>query len=95
MTEEEVRDLEKAYAELKEQAAQKDGRIEELEVLLMRALLRIEELERGWRRIATTVASHPPATVLDASWASNAKRVPSYRGVNEVTGTLPHASADA
>jgi hypothetical protein len=27
MTEEEARELEKAYAELKEQAAQKDGRI--------------------------------------------------------------------
>jgi 5-bromo-4-chloroindolyl phosphate hydrolysis protein len=46
MTEEEARELEKAYTELKKQAAQKDGRIEELEALLMRALLRIEELER-------------------------------------------------
>lgn len=46
MTEEEAKKLEKAYAELKEQAAQKDQRIEELEALLMRALLRIEELER-------------------------------------------------
>ncbi len=46
MTEEEVRKLEKAYAELKEEAAQKDRRIEELEALLMRAVLRIEELER-------------------------------------------------
>jgi diadenosine tetraphosphate (Ap4A) HIT family hydrolase len=47
MTEEEARELEKAYTDLKEQAGQKDYRIEELEVLLMRALLRIEELERN------------------------------------------------
>ncbi len=46
MTEEEARKLEQAYAELKEEAAQKDHRIEELEGFLMRALLRIEELER-------------------------------------------------
>src|SRR5258708_39976548 len=46
MTEEEVRKLEKAYVELKEEANQKDRRIGELEAHLMRALLRIEELER-------------------------------------------------
>jgi transposase len=46
MREEEARELEEAYAELKEQVAQKDHRIEELEAYLMRALLRIEELER-------------------------------------------------
>lgn len=43
MTEEEIQQLKKEHAEL---CAQKDQRIEELEGLLMRALLRIEELER-------------------------------------------------
>jgi transposase len=42
MTEEEA----KAYADLKDQLAQKEQRIQELEGLLMGALLRIEELER-------------------------------------------------
>jgi transposase len=46
MTEEETRKLQEAYRDLKEQAEQKDHRIEELEGLLMGALLRIEELER-------------------------------------------------
>ena len=42
MTEEEAQ----AYADLKDQLAQKEQRIQELEGLLMAALLRIEELER-------------------------------------------------
>lgn len=63
MTEEEVRELEKAYAELKEEAAQKDRRIEELEGLLMRALLRIEELERRREKIAITAANRHPVMV--------------------------------
>jgi transposase len=46
MTEEEVREIQKAYRELKEHVEQKDRRIEELEAFLMRALLRVEELER-------------------------------------------------
>jgi transposase InsO family protein len=46
MTEEEARQLRKENADLKEAGARKDQRIEELEALLMRALLRIEELER-------------------------------------------------
>jgi len=41
-----ARKLEKAYADLKEEAGVKDRRIEELEAHLMRALPRIEELER-------------------------------------------------
>lgn len=61
MTEEEARELEKAYAELKEQAAQKDGRIEELEALLMRALLRIEELERRLAKDSHN-SSKPPSS---------------------------------
>jgi len=44
--EEEKRKLEKENALLKEQMAKKDQRIEELEVSLIRAVLRIEELER-------------------------------------------------
>ena len=40
--EEEARQQEKVYAELKEQAAQKDRRIEELEAPPGKALLRIE-----------------------------------------------------
>jgi len=46
MTEEEIQQLRKEHAELKEALAQKEQRIEELEGLLMGALLRIEELER-------------------------------------------------
>ena len=46
MTEDEARQLREAYAKLEEEAIQKDRRIEDLEGLLMSALLRIEELER-------------------------------------------------
>jgi len=49
MTEEEAQayaELAQAYAELKEQLAHKEQRIQEVEGLLMGALLRIEELER-------------------------------------------------
>lgn len=46
MTEEEIQQLKKENADLKEALAQKERRIEELEGLLMGALLRIEELER-------------------------------------------------
>jgi transposase len=46
MTEEEENQLRQENAALKEAVAQKDRRIEELEGLLMSALLRIEELER-------------------------------------------------
>lgn len=46
MTEEEASQQRKENAERKEELAWKDRRIEELEGLLMSALLRIEELER-------------------------------------------------
>ena len=46
MTEEEIQQLKKEHAELKAVCAQQEQRIEELEGLLMRALFRIEELER-------------------------------------------------
>ena len=61
MTEEEARKLEKAYAELKEEAAQKDRRIEELEALLMRAVLRVEELERRVAKDSHN-SSKPPSS---------------------------------
>src|SRR5258708_7134080 len=61
MTEEEARELKKAYAELKEQAEQKDRRISEVEALLMRALLRIEELERRLAKDSHN-SSKPPSS---------------------------------
>lgn len=61
MTEEEVRKLQEAYRELKEQAEQKDRRIEELEGLLMSALLRIEELERRLGKDSHN-SSKPPSS---------------------------------
>lgn len=64
MTEEESRELEKAYAALKKEAAQKDSRIEELEALLMRASLRIEELERRLAKNSHTSHKPPPSDGL-------------------------------
>src|SRR5450631_3317166 len=61
MTEEEAKHLAKAYADLKEQAAQKDQRIGELEGLLMGALLRIEELERRLAKDSHN-SSKPPSS---------------------------------
>jgi transposase len=58
---EESREREKAYAALEKEAAQKDGRIEELEALLMRALLRIEELERRLAKNSHN-SSKPPSS---------------------------------
>ncbi|HLZ60397.1 MAG TPA: DUF6444 domain-containing protein [Ktedonosporobacter sp.] len=64
MTEEEVKELDKAYTELKEQAAQKDQRIEKLEALLMRALLRIEELGRRLAKDSHTSSKLPSSDGL-------------------------------
>ncbi len=61
MTEEEARQLRKENAELKEAGARKDQRIEELEALLMRALLRIEELERRLGKDSHN-SSKPPSS---------------------------------
>src|SRR5260370_39323910 len=61
MTEEEARQLRQELAVLKEEAAQKDRRIEELEGLLMSALLRIEELERRLAKDRHN-SSKPPAS---------------------------------
>ena len=61
MTEEEARELEQANADLKEQVAQKDRCIAELEARLMGAILRIEELERQQRKDSHN-SSKPPSS---------------------------------
>src|SRR5215469_8378379 len=61
MTQEEVKQLKQELAALKEEAAQKDRRIEELEGLLMSALLRIEELERRLAKDSHN-SSKPPSS---------------------------------
>src|SRR5215469_15358246 len=61
MTQEEVKQLKQELAALKEEAAQKDRRIEELEGLLMSALLRIEELERRQAKDSHN-SSRPPSS---------------------------------
>jgi hypothetical protein len=58
---EEARQLKQELAVLKEEAAQKDRRIEELEGLLMSALLRIEELERRLAKDSHN-SSKPPSS---------------------------------
>jgi transposase len=60
MTVEEAIQLRKENAELKEELARKDQRIEELEGLLMSALLRIEELERRLAKDSHN-SSKPPS----------------------------------
>ena len=68
MTEEEAKqliqahaELKEAYTHLKEESEQKDRRIEELEGLLMRAVLRIEELERRLAKDSHN-SSKPPSS---------------------------------
>jgi transposase len=61
MTEEEGILLKKAFADLKDEVTQKDQRIEELEALLMRALLRNEELERRLAKDSHN-SSKPPSS---------------------------------
>jgi transposase len=61
MTEEEARQLRKENTELKEEATQKDRRIEDLEGRLMSALLRIEELERRLAKDSHN-SSKPPSS---------------------------------
>ena len=61
MTEEEARQLEQELAEIKEEAVRKDRRIEELEGLLMRALLRNDELERRLAKDSHN-SSKPPSS---------------------------------
>jgi transposase len=54
-------DLQQAFFSLKEEIAQKDRRIEELEALLMRALLRNDELERRLAKDSHN-SSKPPSS---------------------------------
>ena len=54
-------DLQQAFLNLKEEVAQKDRRIEELEALLMRALLRNYELERRLAKDSHN-SSKPPSS---------------------------------
>lgn len=61
MTEEEASQLRKENAELKEDLARKDQRIEELEGLLVSALLRIEEVERRLAKDSHN-SSKPPSS---------------------------------
>jgi transposase len=61
MTEEETRKQGEELADLKEQMAKKDQRIEELEAYLMRALLRIEELKRRLGKDSHN-SSKPPSS---------------------------------
>jgi transposase len=61
MREEEARQLREEQAALKAEVAQKDRRIEELESLLMAALLRIEELERRLGKDSHN-SSKPPSS---------------------------------
>ncbi len=61
MTEEEARQLRKENTELKEEASQKDRRIEDLEGRLMSALLRLEELERRLAKDSHN-SSKPPSS---------------------------------
>jgi transposase len=58
---EEARKLEQENAELKEQVARQERRIEELEARLMGAFLRIEELERRQRKDSHN-SSKPPSS---------------------------------
>src|SRR5215472_6198040 len=61
MTEEEENQLRQENAALKEAVAQKERRIEELEGLLMSALLRIEEVERRLAKDSHN-SSKPPSS---------------------------------
>src|SRR5258708_10180698 len=61
MTEEEIRHLRKENTKLKEEAIQKDRRIEDLEGRLVSALLRLEELERRLAKDSHN-SSKPPSS---------------------------------
>jgi transposase len=76
MTEEEANQLRQEHAALKEAIAQRDRRIEELEGLLMSAVLRIEELERRLAKDSHN-SSKPPAS--DGLARKGKRRRPRYR----------------
>lgn len=87
MTEEEASHLRKENAELKEALARKDQRIEELEGLLMSALLRIEELERRLAKDSHN-SSKPPSS--DGFKRTGKKRAASSKPKGEQAGHAGH-----
>src|SRR5258708_4871613 len=87
MTEEEIRHLRKENIELKEEAIQKDRRIEDLEGRLMSALLRIEELERRLAKDSHN-SSKPPSS--DGFKRNEKKRQASNRATGGQAGHAGH-----
>jgi transposase len=87
MTDEEASQLRKENAELKEELARKNQRIEELEGLLMSALLRIEELERRLAKDSHN-SSKPPAS--DGFKRKGKKRLGSSKAKGGQAGHVGH-----
>src|SRR5581483_10307747 len=87
MTEEEASQPRKENAERKEELARKDQRIEELEGLLMSALLRIEELERR-RAKESQNRSKPPSS--DGFKRKGKKRPKSSKATGGQGGHVGH-----
>lgn len=88
MTEEEASQLRKENAELKEELARKDRRIEELEGLLSGALLRIEEVERRLAKDSHN-SSKPPSS--DGFKRKGKKREASHKAKGGQAGHVGHA----
>src|SRR5258708_5828940 len=88
MTEEEIRHLRKENTELKEEAIQKDRRIEDLEGRLMSALLRIEELERRLAKDSHN-SSKPPSSDGFKRNEKNVKRATEQQEGKQVTQVIP------
>ncbi len=74
MTEEEIQQLRQENADLKEALAQKNQRIEEIEGLLMGALLRIEELERRAGKNSQNSSKPPSSDGLKHTLKPRAKK---------------------
>ena len=87
MTEEEASQLRKENAELKEELARKDQRIEELEGLLVSALLRIEEVERRLAKDSHN-SSKPPSS--DGLKRKGKKRPSSSKAPGGQAGHVGH-----
>jgi transposase len=87
MTEEEATQLRKENAERKEELARKDQRIEELEGLLMGALLRIEEVERRLAKDSHN-SSKPPSS--DGFKRKGKKRLGSSKAKGGQAGHVGH-----
>jgi chromosome segregation ATPase len=85
MTEEEIQQLLKENAELKDQCKQQQQRIQELEGLLLSALLRIEELERRLAKDSHNSSLPPREIMAHASRWDNGRRARSPREDNRAT----------